>query len=405
LIRASGPRPLAPPDVPVAVVETTINNEVARPPQIRAPQPDSRSVRVDAHIVLLVARDAQGRPVADLKADDVRILEDGIEQRIDVFTPMVNRAGRSPLTPAAQPANTTGRVFMVLIDDMNVEAIDRPGLTRTLEAIKNMVRDDDLVGIVSTGYSSIEVDLSYDRGHTRFNQAIAKVASTGLSGNAPGVASLGADGLRYMAHTALRTAFDVVSKNAQLRAAQPNDRRKAFIYVSSGYSVNESGPMHLSHGSLATVAAPRSWQFAAGSGTTDPFSKTGSQFTNDDLVRDISALTRAAKSAGWPFYTVNPKAIRTGPDGMTADQWSAYVDASSSLQWISSGTGGFPIGQADLAQGLERIDQETDPKDLFYYLVGYNSSNQDVTQKTRTVEVRATRPGLQLSYPREYTIK
>ena len=39
----------------------------------------------------------------------------------------------------------------------------------------NLLHENDLVGLVSSGYSSISFDLSPDPRHLRFNQAIDKI--------------------------------------------------------------------------------------------------------------------------------------------------------------------------------------------------------------------------------------
>lgn len=90
---------------------------------------------------------------------------------------------------------------------------------------------------MSTGTSSIEIDPAYDFGHRRFNEAIEKVM-----GSAPTVSELiegaftegaGDQQVRYSAHVSVRTAFDMIDQLANV-----SDRRKAFVYVSSGYHFN-----------------------------------------------------------------------------------------------------------------------------------------------------------------------
>src|SRR4029079_7042627 len=130
--------------------------------------------------------------------------------------------------------DTSGRVFVILIDDMSIIGADSILARKVLKDIRNnLVQDNDLVGIVSSGYSSIEVDLTYDYNHVRLDEAINKTMGSGMTPEEIIKANQTADGpagLRYMAHTAMKTANDILQ-----RAAAMTDRRKAFIYLSSGY--------------------------------------------------------------------------------------------------------------------------------------------------------------------------
>ena len=91
-----------------------------------------------------------------------------------------------------------------------------------------------MFGIVSTGPSSIAIDLTYDR--KRLDEAIEKISGAGLKPNEIIDTPVGAEGppeVRYRAHVAFSTAYDIL-KNLE----QVHNRRKAFIYVSNGYDFN-----------------------------------------------------------------------------------------------------------------------------------------------------------------------
>jgi hypothetical protein len=62
---------------------------------------------------------------------------------------------------------------------------------------------------VSTGYSSIQIDLSYDFKHRRFNEAITKLMGSGMKPDEIIEAAQTAEGpvgIRYNAHVAFGTA-------------------------------------------------------------------------------------------------------------------------------------------------------------------------------------------------------
>ena len=88
-----------------------------------------------------------------------------------------------------------------------------------------------MFGIVSTGPSSIAIDMTYDR--KRLDEAIDKISGAGLKPNEILDTPVGAEGpseVRYRAHVAFDTAYDIL-KNLE----SVHNRRKAFVYVSNGY--------------------------------------------------------------------------------------------------------------------------------------------------------------------------
>ncbi len=81
-----------------------------------------------------------------------------------------------------------------------------------------------MFGIVSTGPSSLAIDLTYDL--KRLDEAIKKISGAGLKPNDILRASESADGpseVRYRAHVAFSTAYDLM-KNLE----QVHNRRKAL---------------------------------------------------------------------------------------------------------------------------------------------------------------------------------
>src|SRR5262245_2962053 len=73
----------------------------------------SATVRIGSEEVLLdiVARDKKGRPITDLKADEIEVYEDGVKQQINSFrkvekTDLTEGAGASNLSgPSGNPPN------------------------------------------------------------------------------------------------------------------------------------------------------------------------------------------------------------------------------------------------------------------------------------------------------------
>ena len=65
------------------------------------------------------------------------------------------------LPPARPPGDRSGRVFLIFIDDAHIDFRNTARVRDLLKKISTeLVHDGDLFGIVSTGTSSIEIDMS-----------------------------------------------------------------------------------------------------------------------------------------------------------------------------------------------------------------------------------------------------
>jgi VWFA-related protein len=404
------------------------------PPPTPAPQTQQTvfTKTVNYYASDLRVRDSKNRFVPNLTKDDFEVYEDGIRQKVEVFYPVIG--GRPMNAPqfSAAPArstsglilpkprvqsDTSGRVFVILIDDMNIIGADSILARKVLKDIRNnLVQDNDLIGIVSSGYSSIEVDLTYDYNHVRLDEAIAKTMGSGMSPDEiikANQTSEGPAGLRYMAHTAMKTANDILN-----RAAAMTDRRKAFIYISSGYDFNPFKDARLKYQQelygMSTVRRDE----ASGASSSDiqntdpseydnPFMKEGNRFAEADLVADLAELIRNANRANMTVYTVDPRGLIAGPSisgtTLSSREWGDYIRSTTdSLIALADNTGGFCICNTnDYLKGLERINNETSD----YYMLGYNSSNPDPFKYVRRVEIKSKREGLTLDYRHEYSLK
>ena len=159
-------------------------------------------------------------------------------------------------------AQTSGRIVVVMVDDARF----KPAETRNAEQLLALLRDEivteaDLVGIVSTGPSSVATDPHSSTDPQRLNDAIQRIAS---GYRLPAVElPLGSPDQRaesrYHAQIAVWTATDVVRYLA--RAA---GRSKLLVFVRSAETATTT-------------------QEAA---VTDPGGK---------LARDVAALTSAAR--------------------------------------------------------------------------------------------------------------
>jgi len=406
-------------------------------PQKAAPPPQadraSQPFRISIDLVTndIIVRDEKGNFVSDLKRDEFEIWEDGVKQDITSMTVVtggkVNNLLAPPpppppegiILPPTRPRNdVSGRIFLFFVDDLHMQ-FHNTGRIRDLfkKISKELVHDGDMFGIVSSGPSSIAVDMTYDK--NRLEEAIKKIAGNELKPtdiiNGPSGAE-GPSEVRYRAHVAFSTVNDVLK---QLEAV--HNRRKALVYVSDGYDFN---PFQDARLGIMDPNSPfaqnefrrnenqaQSSDGTSGNPSTDPLTqqqKQSEQFADADLARELGDLTRTANRANVTMYTIDPRGLVGMSDideQVDPSQWNEYVRKSQdSLRVIAEETGGIAVvNQNDFSKALKRIDADSSD----YYVIGYYSKNPDQTKRRRTVEVRVLRTGQkwQIHSRKEYVLK
>ncbi len=364
----------------------------------------------------VIVRDHRGQFIADLKKDEFELFEDGVKQNVISFT--LTHGGRSYnvaappppppqegiILPPPRPANdAAGRIFIIFVDDLHLDFRNTGRIRDLFKKIsKELIHDGDMFGIVSTGPSSLAVELTYDR--KRLDTAIQKISGAGLAPKEILDQPEGAQGvaeIRYRAHVAFSTAYDIM-KNLE----QVHNRRKAFIYVSNGYDFN---PFQTTRQKIESERFARPSGDGSNEGSEyeyNPFMKQGNQFAEADLAMELSELTRAANRANATIYTIDPRGLVGGPDldeQIDMVEWQNYVRTSQdSLRVLAELTGGVAVvNQNDFIKGLKRIDAETSD----YYVIGYYSSNPDPKKRRRTIEVKVHRPNVEVRHRTEYSLR
>jgi VWFA-related protein len=410
----------------------------APPPQgvLTPTQPQTREVirrSVDLITSDVIVRDDQGQFVSSLNKNDFEVYEDGVKQDLVTFVlthggRVINDVSAPPpplqagiLLPPPRPTNdASGRIFMIFVDDLHMD-FNNTGRIRDLfkKVSKELIHEGDMFGIVSTGPSSIAIDMTYDR--KRLDEAINKISGAGLKPNEIIETPDGQQGppeVRYRAHVAFSTAYDVLTKLEQV-----HNRRKAFIYVSNGYdfdpfSKSRAKEANQRFSQMTGCDSSSDSSNCAGSGssssdgssvdTSNPFSKGGNEFAAADLASELSELTREANRANTTMYTIDPRGLVGGPDldetKLDMQDWQDHIrETQSSLRVIAELTGGYAVvNQNDFDKALKRIDAETSD----YYVLGYYSSNPDPLKKRRAIEVRVKKAGkYDLKYKTSYTLR
>jgi VWFA-related protein len=380
-------------------------------------------IQVDLVTSDIIVRDEKGNFIPDLKKEEFEIYEDGVKQDITSMTVVTGGRVTNVLAPPPPPppegiilppsrpkTDVSGRIFLFFVDDLHLQ-FHNTGRVRELfkKISKELVHDGDMFGIVSSGPSSIAIDMTYDR--SRLDEAIKKIAGNELKPTDIIQGPSGAEGpseVRYRAHVAFSTVNDLLNNLNSV-----TNRRKALIYVSDGYDFN---PFQDARLGLMDPSSPfaqnemrRNERQSTEDGANDPLTNQQKQsevFADADLARELGELTRSANRANVTMYTIDPRGLVGMGDideQVDPQQWNEYVRKSQdSLRVIAEETGGIAVvNQNDFSKALKRIDAETSD----YYVLGYYSKNPDASKRRRQVEVKVSRKDASTWFRKEYVLK
>jgi VWFA-related protein len=373
-----------------------------------------------------IPRDKVGQFVSDLKPSDFEVLEDGVKQEIVQLILFHGGRQYSPLAapvqlqregivlPPSRPTNdAAGRIFIFFLDDLHLDFRNTSRIRELIKKIQTtLVHDGDLFGVVSTGPSSISIDLTYDL--KRLDEVVKKISGAGLRPqeiiDAGSTSQEGPSEVRYRASVAFGTAYELLGQLEKV-----HNRRKALIYISNGYDFNPF-PAARYKVDQERMGVQQTGEQVQGSGEayrspqddpSDLFTRTGQPFTEADLARELAELTRTANRANVSFYTLDPRGLVGMPDlddNINMVEWQDTLRKSQdSLRVLAEETGGFAVVNSnDFDRNLKRIDAETSD----YYVLGFYSNNPDPLQRNRRIEVKVIRPDVATVWSRKgYSLK
>ncbi|HEY7789298.1 MAG TPA: VWA domain-containing protein [Vicinamibacterales bacterium] len=382
------------------------------PPQAPAPTGPTPNFSVTVNLVTtdVIVRDGKGQFVPDLTKNDFTVDEDGVKQ--DIASLVMVHGGRTYnlvqteappqqegiILPTTRPAgDVAGRIFILFVDDLHLDFQNTGRIRNLFEKIeKDLIHPGDEFAIVSTGPSSIAVQLTYNR--AELESAIKKIQGNGLKPddiiNGP-VDQDGPSEVRYRAHVAFSTVNDLLKSISKVQ-----NRRKAIIYVSDGYDFN---PFAQSRQQSSSYFDSR-----YDTATQDPSDQSmyqGQVFADSDLAGELSELTQSANRANATFYTIDPRGLAGFNDideQVDPSEWSDYLRKSQdSLRVLADLTGGIAVvNQNDFDKALKKIDAETSD----YYVLGYYSKNPDPRKRERSISVKIDRPGVTVWSRKTYVL-
>jgi VWFA-related protein len=363
----------------------------------------------------VIPRDSSGRFISDLTRENFTVLEDGVQQTLAsfalvhggrTFTAMEAPRAEVPegivLPQARRPvANVAGRVVVIIVDDLHFEPEYTPHVRRLIDTlVTNLLHDGDMAAIVSSGPSSIEIGLTYDR-------KLIAAAATKIRGSGMTAAELfqmlessqGPGDLRNRAQRAFYTAYNLINELEKVQ-----NKRKAVIYVSTGYDFDPFAEARRGRDRVMGGRFADPTRFLIDE--DNPYFRLPAITADVDLYAYMRELTLAANRSNATLFTVDPRGLAGIVDaGQYLDQseWRTYLQKTqSSLRYLAEETGGFAVvNDNDFATAFKRIDAETSD----YYVIGYYSSNPDPKKRVRQIEVKVDRPNVNVMARTAYSLK
>jgi VWFA-related protein len=386
------------------------------PAQQPATQPPTFRAGVTLVTTDVIPRDEAGRFVSDLTKEQFTVLEDGVPQSIVSFA--LVHGGRTfntltaappaapegivlPTAPRRAVSDTAGRVLLIFVDDLHFEPEYTPHVRKLVETIaETLLHEGDLIAMISSGPSAIEIGLTYDR--KLVASAASRIRGAGLTAGEIFKmleSSQGPGDVRSRAQVAFYTAYNILGELDSIQ-----NKRKAVIYISTGYDFDPFREGRMSTDRVQGGRFSDPLRFLVDK--DNPYFQVPKLTADIDLYRYMRELTLTANRTNATLFTVDPRGLAGVVDaGQYVDQseWRTFLQKTqSSLRYIAEETGGFAVvNDNDFAAAMRRIDAETSD----YYVLGYYSTNSDTSQRVRSIDVKVSRPQIAVAARSGYSLK
>lgn len=394
---------------------------------IAAQTPTPTPVTVDTDVVKIttnliqvdvIVTDSNGKPVTDLKPEEIEIYENGEKQKITNFSfitsvreKLEKPKGREkdptalPEPPKVLRNENVRRTFALVVDDLTLSFESAYYTRRALKKfVDEQMQDGDLVAIIRTG-AGMGALQQFTADRRMLYAAIEKVkwnpmGSGGISTFAPiepplagGEQTQGGDE-EDDANTTGGNGQSLDDFRTQVFAT---GTLGALRYVINGMSElpGRKSVILFSHGFRLIE--------------TD----TEGTIRGTSVVLDyMKLLVDQANRASVTFYTIDPRGLvytgLTAADntgGMSIQQVDSAMsgrsrelsDTQDSLRYLARETGGFAVvNNNDISGGVRRVIE-----DHSYYLVGYDPDTDTfdpVKRKFNRLDVKVLRPGVRVRY-------
>ena len=388
---------------------------------------DDDVVRVKSNLVNIdvLVKDKKGKYVPDLKAEDFKIFENGVAQKIEFFdAPLsgVTSRGSIPTGAPSEPPGVTRNYVTLVLDSQTTDITNLKQVREgTIKYIREQITDGDAVALLSVS-NSLQLLQPFTHDKTKL---IAAIENFGIRGTSKSFEQKDLSDSINALRAELQVANEAPTTGIQSPAAGSNAARimimrtvlAQFIKLRTALSLQQSRPI------LAALAAIcEGLRSIPGKKTLVLFSQ--GFVTPAVLDWQVQSTIDIANRANVAIYIIDSAGLRAKAPDTTAlgtNSPLSGISAATSqeqriravggetvfdtsrqeglgreydiLYRISGDTGGrFLKGNNDIGQGLERINQEIQAR----YTIAYRSTNQNFDSSFRKVKIEVRRPDSQV---------
>jgi VWFA-related protein len=345
-----------------------------------AQKPPEYVFRTTTRLVVLdiVAADAQGRTVSDLKPDEVHIFENGKEQTKRDFSflqPNPEQAAQQVNLHLSPDVYTNVQQYkgnssynIILLDVLNTSFPNLAFAHEQLIKYLDTTPPSQPTAIFALG-NKLWLLHDFTTDHEALKESIRKFKGQGSQL----VTTSSEDGKEYKHKSTFTTmgadrvwaTLDAFRSMARIMGAYKG--RKNLIWISESFVVDTMPNMEPKRGPLLM----------------------------DDYSREVEMMSDALMEAQIAIYPVDPA-------GLSGDAFRPMLNrygAQSSLREMAERTGGRAfMNRNDLDLGIRSsIDDGSS-----YYTTSYTPANKIWDGKMRKIEIKTTRPGVKLRYREGY---
>jgi len=394
------------------------------PAPVSTPPADPAIVKISVNLIQIdvSVTDASGKPIRDLRPDEVEILENGQKQRISNFSFVAaaeRAAVKKPFTADGVPEppvelrpEQVRRTIALVVDDLSLSF---ESAYQTRQALRKYVDEKmqfgDLVAIIRTG-AGIGALQQFTSNREQLYAAIERVRwnpkGIGRFGSFDPIEPTGKEVARRMGD--VEVALEEIQEERQFLQSG-NDFRESlftagtlgalkFIVRGMGELPGRKSVLLFSDGLKVfnrveggTQAASRVFDFLKEL-VSDANRKSVVFYALDARGLVHTGFT-AADNVTDPFTQADNQQISM--QQRLSERSAELFDSQQGLSYIAENTGGFAyLDQNDLGFGIQKVLD-----DQSYYLVGYQPSGEDIDPSVRRfnkLEVRVSRRGAKVRH-------
>jgi VWFA-related protein len=315
---------------------------------------------VDLVTVDLVALTTGGLPVSDLKAEELTVRVGGRRRAVrslQLISPPETPPGADPALPSpfgTNAASATGRALVLIIDDDSFRVGREVPLREAVDRLIASLSPRDRLSLVTMPYGGLKVPLTTE--HARVRTALSRIV---------GQASASETGSELACRTrrTLESLVGYLDSNFGIR-----ETPVTIMFITGGLA----GPRR----DAPVTMAPGMCEL-----TSDMFEQVGV----------------AAGASRANFYVIQPGDMMATPgvqrENIAGADFRGSDNPLEGIEHLAGVTGGRMLPLTGSAEGgLERVLRES----ASYYLVGLDPTATDRSGRSQQLEVRVSRPNVQV---------